>query len=71
MIFTECVKCGEAIIISLEENYLDLLKKGKQLVSKHICKKCGTVNFVEHKRMGGETFGEDDERAKKLNKQML
>ena len=68
MIFTECVKCGNAIIVPLEESYLEELEKGRALVSKEICEKCGTVNFVEHRRVGGETFGEDDERAKRLNK---
>lgn len=68
MIFTECVYCNEPIIVSLNEEYLRLLKKGKQLISKHICEKCKKINYIEHKRMGGETFGEDDDRAKKLSK---
>lgn len=68
MIFTECIHCGNQIIIPLEEEYLDLLKSGKQLVSREICDKCNTVNYVEHKRIGGETFGENDDRAKKLMK---
>ncbi len=68
MIFTECVYCSEPIFVSLNEDYLMLLKKGKQLVSKEICEKCGKANYVEHRRMGGETFGEDDPRAKKIDK---
>lgn len=66
MIFTECVYCGEPIIVELNEDYLKELNKGRQMVSKHICNKCEKANFVEHRRMGGETFGEDDERAKNL-----
>lgn len=68
MIFTECVYCNEPIIVTLNEDYLDELKEGRQLVSKEICEKCGNANFVEHKRIGGETFGEDDKRAKELVK---
>lgn len=68
MIFTECVYCGEPIIVPLEETYLGELEQGKQMVSKEVCEKCGKVNYVEHRRVGGETFGEDDERAKKLAK---
>ena len=67
MIFTECVYCGEPIIVALNEDYLDYLGKGKQMVSKERCEKCGKTNFVEHKRLDGETFGENDERAKKLS----
>ena len=68
MIFTECVYCGEPFTVSLDERYLELLKGGRQLVSKHKCEKCRKTNYVEHKRVGGETFGEDDKRAKKLKK---
>ena len=68
MIFTECVYCGEPIIVSLDERYLGLLKSGKQLVSKEPCEKCGKNNYIEHKRFGGETFGEEDERAVRLDK---
>ena len=68
MIFTECVYCDEPIIVSLDERYLKLLKDGQQLVSKHKCEKCGKTNYVEHKRIGGETFGEDDKRAKGVKK---
>ena len=68
MIFTECVYCDKSFIVSLDESYLGLLKKGKQLISKHKCEKCGKNNYVEHKRFGGETFGEDDERVRRLTK---
>lgn len=68
MIFTECVYCDEPIIVPLDEGYLELMKKGRQLIEKVVCKKCGKTNFVEHKRVGGETFGEDDKRAKNLVK---
>ncbi len=68
MIITECVYCNEPIMVSLQEEYLDDLKEGKQLVSKEVCPKCGKNNYVEHRRMGGETFGEDDERFNKLKK---
>lgn len=70
MIFTECVYCDEAIIVPLSEWYLDELKHGRQVVSKEVCDKCGKVNYVEHRRVGGETFGEDDPRAKKLKKKV-
>ena len=66
MIFTACVNCDELIIVPLDEDYLPELEGGRQLVSKEICSKCGAVNYIEHRRVGGETFGEDDERAKKL-----
>lgn len=66
MIFTECIYCNEPFTVSLGEDYLDLLKKGKQLISKHECENCKKINYVEHKRVGGETFGKEDERAKKL-----
>lgn len=68
MIFTECIKCNEPITVPLNEDYLNNLKEGKQLISKEVCVKCETVNYVEHKRVGGETFGEDDKRALMLNK---
>ena len=68
MIFTECVYCNEPIIVPLNEAYLGQLESGKQMVSKEVCEKCAKVNFVEHRRLGGETFGEDDKRAKKLTK---
>jgi len=68
MIFTSCVYCDEPLTVSLQEEYLDLLKEDKQLVSKEVCSKCGKANFVEHKRLDGETFGEDDERFEKLVK---
>ena len=68
MIITECVYCGNSIMVPIEEEYLTLLKDGRQMVSKEICKKCGKVNYVEHLRVGGETFGEEDPRAKELKK---
>ncbi len=66
MLITECVYCGWALFVSLDESYLSLLEENKQLISKHICEKCGKTNYVEHRRVGGETFGEDDERVKRL-----
>lgn len=68
MIFTECIKCNESIIVPLENNYINILKEGKQLISKEICANCGTINYVEHKKIGGETFGETDKRALMLKK---
>lgn len=66
MIQTECVYCHEPLLIPLNEDYLRLLADGEQLVSQEICPQCERVNYVEHRRDGGETFGEDDDRAKEL-----
>jgi len=68
MIQTECVYCNDPFFVTLDEEYLEMLKENKQLISAHTCESCGKVNYVEHRRMGGETFGEDDERAEKLTK---
>lgn len=66
MIFTECVYCDEPFAVPLDINYMAHLNLGRQLVTKHTCDGCGKTNYVEHRQMGGETFGEDDERAKQL-----
>lgn len=68
MIFTECVYCGESFTVQLDNTYLGLLHRGHQLVSKYYCESCGKVNFVEHRRVSGETFGEDDPRVRRMSK---
>jgi len=66
MIFTNCVSCDAGFAVSLNENYIPLLHEGRQLITTHYCTACGTRNYLEHRRLGGETFGDDDPRAKGL-----
>ena len=66
MIFTACVYCNSPIIIPLDERYLDFLEEGKKLYTKEVCEKCGKANFVEHRRLDGETIGEDNPIVKKF-----
>ena len=61
-----CVRCSEPLVLALNEAYLEMLKEGRQLVSVHTCERCGETNYVEHKRVGGETFGEDHPKARAL-----
>lgn len=67
MIFTECVVCGEPFAVELDEGYLPALHDGRQLVTTHICDTCSTRNHVEHRKIGGQTFGDGDPRASRLH----
>lgn len=60
MIFTACVKCNHGFCVSLDEKYLDFMAEGKAMLTRHECEKCGAVNFVEHRRIGGETLSEEE-----------
>lgn len=60
MIFTSCTNCDHGFSVYLDERYLDFMKESKAMFTCHECEKCGHVNFVEHRRVGGETISENE-----------
>lgn len=68
MIFAACVYCDEPFALPINEDYLPMLEQGQQLVSRVECEKCQRITYVEHRRVGGEVFGEDDPRAEMLSR---
>lgn len=68
MIFTNCVVCGHPFIVELDEQYLPMLKQGKQLIERIECEECGAENFIEHRRFGGVTMDRETVESKGLKK---
>lgn len=59
VIFASCIRCDKGFTVYLDERYLDALKENKVTYTRHVCE-CGQVNFVEHRRILGQTISEEE-----------
>lgn len=59
MIFTECLECGHPIAVYLNEAYLENMKRGERTFQLHVCEVCDAENFIEHRRIDGETMNRE------------